>query len=79
MGCAAAASVGQDRGGRRVATYYLYRLHPNGRITARDVLEAEDDAEAVALAERAEHGDAMELWQGARMVRAFEGGRGIPR
>lgn len=56
-----------------MATYYLYRLHETGRITARDVLEAEDDAEAVAMAERAEHGDAMELWQGARMVRVFEG------
>ena len=57
-----------------MATYYLYRLHPNGRITARDVLEAETDEEAVALAEKAGHGDAMELWQGARIVRVIEGG-----
>lgn len=56
-----------------MATYYLYRLHPNGRFSARDVLEAKDDAEAVAMAERAQRGDAMELWQGARKVRVFEG------
>lgn len=57
-----------------MATYYLYRLHPNGRFSARDVLEAKDDAEAVAMAERAQRGDAMQLWQGARKVRVFEGG-----
>lgn len=46
----------------------------DGRFSARDVLEAKDDAEAVALAERAQRGDAMELWQGARKVWVFEGG-----
>lgn len=73
MGYGPGASVGRSRG-RRVATYYLYRLHPNGRFSARDVLEAETDEEAVAMAERAQRGDAMELWQGARKVRVFEGG-----
>ncbi|WP_293365478.1 hypothetical protein [Phenylobacterium sp.] len=57
-----------------MATYYLYRLHPNGRFAGRDELKAEDDAEAVALAERARRGEAMELWQGPRKVRVFERG-----
>lgn len=52
-------------------TYYLYHLHPNGRISGRDNLEAEDDAKAIALADRAGHGDAMELWQGSRKVKTF--------
>ena len=52
-------------------TYYLYHLHPNGRIAARDDIEAEDDHRAIALADRAGHGSAMELWLGARMVKQF--------
>jgi hypothetical protein len=52
-------------------TDYLYHLHPNGRIAGRDDLEAEDDVKAIALADRAERGGAMELWEGPRMIRTF--------
>lgn len=52
-------------------TYYLYHLHPNGRIAGRDDLEAEDDVKAIALADRAARSEAMELWEGPRMVRTF--------
>lgn len=51
--------------------YYLYHLHPNGRIAARDVIEAEDDAQAMAMADQFSHGDAMELWRGANLIKAF--------
>ena len=52
-------------------TYYLYHLHPNGRIAARDDVEAADDDQAIGLAERSGHGGAKELWLGARLVKAF--------
>ena len=52
-------------------TYYLYHLHPNGRFQGRDVIPAEDDASAIALADQASRGDAMELWHGTRMVKVF--------
>lgn len=52
-------------------TYYLYRLHPNGHIASRDDIEADDDARAIAFADQAARGSAMELWEGARLVRAF--------
>ena len=51
--------------------YYLYHLHPNGRIAGREVVQADDDAAAIALAEKASHGDAMELWLGARKVKTI--------
>ena len=52
-------------------TYYLYRLHPNGRIFARDDIEAEDDAQAIAMAEQTQHTEGLELWQGQRKVKDF--------
>lgn len=64
------ASVRAGRG-RRVETYYLYHLHPNGRFAARDVIRAEDDGQAEAEVERLYQGYAMELWQGARKVKTF--------
>ena len=57
--------------GKGVQTYYLYHLHPSGRFAGREVIQAEDDAKAIALAERAPNGDGMELWDGARMVKVF--------
>ena len=53
-------------------TYYLYHLHPNGRFAARDIVRAEDDAQAEAEVSRLYHGYAMELWQGPRMVKTFD-------
>jgi hypothetical protein len=52
-------------------TYYLYHLHPNGRIAAREVIKADDKAKAIALAERASRGDPMELWLGPVKVHVF--------
>ena len=51
--------------------YYLYHLHPNGRFAAREVIQAEDDEKAIALADKASHGDAMELWLGPVRVHTF--------
>lgn len=59
------------RRGPAVRTYYLYHLHPNGRIAARDDIPAEDDDQAIGLADGAGHGSARELWLGARLVKAF--------
>ena len=48
--------------------YYLYLLSTTRHIQARVDLEARDDADAIALAEREPEARAMELWCGARMV-----------
>ena len=53
-------------------TYYLYHLHPNGRFAGRDVVRAEDDAQAEAQVGALSRGHAMELWQGPRQVKRFE-------
>lgn len=51
--------------------YYLYHQHPNGRFSRREVIEATDDAQAVAAADREFRGEAMELWLGARKVKDY--------
>lgn len=48
--------------------YYLYHLLPNGRFAGREVIEADDDAVALQIAERSSRGQAMELWFGPRKV-----------
>ena len=54
--------------------YYLYHLHPNGRINGRDIVEADTDEAAVERAYAASRGDPMELWEGARAVKTFPRG-----
>lgn len=52
-------------------TYYLYFVGPTGRIMGREDIAAEDDPQAIALADRKSDGRAMELWQGSRQVKLF--------
>lgn len=54
-----------------MSDYYLYHLHPNGRVASREDLHAEDDDNALAQANLSSDTGPMELWQGARLVKAF--------
>lgn len=51
--------------------YKLYFLSKSRRVEAREDLEAYDDAQAIAHAERHGDGRAMELWQDQRIVKRF--------
>jgi hypothetical protein len=52
--------------------YKLYFLDPEGHIRQRVDIDCEDDERAIrTVAERAT-GEAMELWEGARLVKKFE-------
>lgn len=51
--------------------YKLYDVDANGHIRRRTDLEARDDDHAEELALAVWKGEAMELWQAARLVRKF--------
>lgn len=62
--------------GGRVAYYRLYLLsNPDGRFVGFEEIEANDDLEAVRVAERHTGPQPMELWCGKRKVKAFAGGQ----
>ena len=63
----------QDFGaGEELAYYRLYLMSsPDGRFIGFEEIEAEDDVEAVRLAERHLGPQPLELWCGKRKVRAF--------
>lgn len=54
-----------------MADYKLYFLGKTGRVEARLDLQANDDAQAIVLAEREDDGRAMELWHGERVVKRY--------
>lgn len=54
-----------------VAAYRFYMLNAQGRIYKAEIIEAEDDASAIAAAHRlreAHRLPAYEIWDGARRV-----------
>jgi hypothetical protein len=55
-----------------VGYYRLYMLaEPGGKFTGFEEIEADDDVEAVRLAEAFLGARALELWCGKRKVRSF--------
>jgi hypothetical protein len=55
-----------------VGYYRLYLLaEPGGKFVGFEEIEAEDDVEAVRVAERHIGAQALELWCGKRKVRTF--------
>lgn len=60
------------RAGDRLAYYRLYLLsNPEGRFVGFEEMEADDDVEAVRLAERFVGPQPLELWCGKRKVKSF--------
>lgn len=61
-----------DRAGGPLAYYRLYLLaEPGGKFVGFEEIEAEDDVEAVRLAEAHLGAQALELWCGKRKVKSF--------
>jgi len=58
-----------------VGDYRLFLLDAQDHVSRALVLECDDDEQAIAEAGRSEHDGAMELWQGARVVKRFESDR----
>jgi len=52
--------------------YRLYFIGPSGRFAGVQELDCPDDEAAIETARRYVDGRAMELWEQARKVRAFE-------
>jgi len=52
--------------------YRLYLLDERRHVRRRLDLDCRDDAHALAVISEHLPDEAMELWEGARMVRAFE-------
>ena len=59
-----------------MADYRLNFLNWSGRVRHEVVISCEDDEEAVAMVERHRDGQAVEVWQGERLVRRFAPGDG---
>lgn len=58
----------------RLATYRLFWTNKAGRIaTVPDVVEAQDDDEAIREAERMAGGRAVEVWESSRRVATLNG------
>ena len=51
-----------------MADYRLYFLNSEARIIRSEVVTVATDADACAEAERLDHADAIEIWEGARKV-----------
>ena len=67
-----AVTSDSGRAGDPVGYYRLYLLaEPGGKFIGFEELEAEDDAEAVRVAEGHVGAQALELWCGKRKVRTF--------
>ena len=63
---------GIGRAGESVGYYRLYLLaEPGGKFVGFEEIEAEDDVEAVRVAEGHIGPKALELWCGKRKVRTF--------
>lgn len=60
--------------GRRagsVASYTIYVVAPGGRLQLGGRFECTDDAAAIDLAPVTRRGEAIELWEGGRLVGRF--------
>ena len=53
-------------------SYYAYLIGVDGHIAKRVAIVCGDDEEAKDLAKQMVDGHAVELWQGACMIAAFE-------
>ncbi len=54
--------------------YQLYLISADGELRKRVELDCRDDAHAIAAVEESISDQAMELWQGERLVKRFEAG-----
>ncbi len=54
--------------------YQLYLISADGELRKRVELDCRDDAHAIAAVEESISDQAMELWQGDRLVKRFEAG-----
>jgi hypothetical protein len=63
-----AAMMRARLGGGSLRDYRLYFLNSQARIVRSEVVSVLTDAEACAEAERLDHADAIEIWEGARKV-----------
>ena len=55
-----------------MSSYRLYFLDNHGHIRSVESFECETEAEALQIAERHHQGQALELWNRARLVQKFE-------
>jgi hypothetical protein len=55
-----------------MSEYLLYMINDLGHVRGRFVLRCGSDLGAIALVERRRSGQHVELWQGERLIRAFE-------
>ena len=63
----------QVGGTQFMAFYRIYQLRgPRNEVESFHEFDAEDDAEAIAVAETMRHENAMELWSDHRKVRRWE-------
>ncbi len=62
-----------NRGSERVPGYRLQFLNKHGEPTRGIDLECNDDAHAIMVVEEHLIHDRMELWQGQRLVKRFDG------
>ena len=53
-------------------TYHAHRVGPDGRIVQTHCIAAEDDEDAIYLAETIRGNLRVDLWQGPRLVRIIE-------
>ena len=54
--------------------YQLYLISADGELRRRVELDCRDDEHAIAAVEESISDQAMELWQGERLVKRFGGG-----
>jgi hypothetical protein len=59
-------------GETNVAYYRAYQIGPDGHIKLGTDLDCADDAEAIEAADQLVGENAVELWQGTRMVARLE-------
>jgi hypothetical protein len=53
-------------------TYRIYKLNPHGLISRpAQIVECDEDQEAIQHAQRAVNGQDVELWEGNRLVLRF--------
>lgn len=62
-----------------MADYRLYHLHgPKNEVASFYEFEAADEASAIAVAEQRRGINPIELWQGHRKIRRWEGVSNVP-
>ena len=66
------ATVVTGVGPGAAVNYHLFLISADGELRQRVELDCRDDAHAIAAIEDSISDQAMELWQGERLVKRFE-------